>query len=94
MKPLRWTKSDGGRYEQMQDQSWKEYDADDKEIRSLECMISDLPRGMATLLDREEGKLMIIKGTECALSTCINSIEDVSHETGVWNSFEEKYWNY
>ena len=38
---IHWTKSNGGRYQEMADGSWKEYDAENKEIRSLSKIDED-----------------------------------------------------
>ena len=101
VKLVHWTRSNGGRYQETQDGAqWKEYDANNNEIRCLACTWRDCPKGEVNL--REDGTLnrVIITGTRCELDieTSKTNTVFVGYETfeekGVWNYDEEEYWKY
>ena len=86
-KSLHWTKSDGGRYQEMEDGlNWKEYDANNKEIRSLVCVWREYPKG--TMYLREEGTSHRIELTCTRSAVDIKMIEG-NVGFGSYESFEE-----
>ena len=96
---VHWTKTDGGRYQEMEDGwTWKEYDANNKEIRCLDCVWMNFAKLEVNL--REEGTLnrIRIKGTRCEVDTKTDK-ENVGFwgyeefvEYGAFNFQGEEYW--